>query len=266
VRLAFESSAPHLPLADRQLLDFSPSTIALVVAIFLFAGTVKGLIGVGLPTIAVALLIHVMPLPEAMPLVVIPAIITNLWQAVIGGQGREALRRFWLLYVLLAIGTWVGVGILTIGNPRLIGAVFGAILTTYALMGLARPAPLPVGIAERWLTPVIGSINGLLNGMTGSYILPGTLYLQSLGLGRDALIQSMGILYLVASTSLGVALTGHSIMGWHEALLSTAVLLPALAGYATGQHFRRQLPDEHFRRVFFIGLILLGIYTLGSSL
>jgi uncharacterized membrane protein YfcA len=246
--------------------DFSAATIALVVAVFLFAGTVKGLIGVGLPTIAIALLILVMPVRDAIPLVVFPAIATNIWQAVLGGHGQETLKRFWPLYVLLAVGTWIGVGILTVGNPKLISGLFGAILTVYALMGLARPGPLAVGAAERWLTPLVGILNGLVNGMTGSYILPGTLYLQSLGLPRDALIQSMGILFLVASSSLGIALTGHSAMSRSQAILSAAILLPTLGGYAFGQHFRRRLPEAEFRRVFFIGLMLLGAYTLVASL
>lgn len=246
-------------------MDFSPSTIALVLAVFLFAGTVKGLIGVGLPTLAVALLIAAMPVREAIPLVVFPAIATNIWQAVIGGHARATLKRFWPLYILLAVGTWLGVGILTAGNPKLISGLFGAVLTLYALTGLAGPGPLPVGAAEPWLTPLVGILNGLINGMTGSYILPGTMYLQSLGLPRDALIQSMGVLFLVASASLGLALASHSAMSWGQAALSAAVLLPTLCGYALGQHIRRKLPEEQFRRVFFVGLLLLGAYTFATG-
>jgi uncharacterized membrane protein YfcA len=246
--------------------DLPLSTITLVLAVFLFAGTIKGLIGVGLPTIAIALLMHTMPLREAIPLVVIPAIATNIWQAVIGGHGLATLRRFWLLFILLAAGTWVGVGILSASNPKLLTGIFGVILMAYGLIGILRPAPAPPGRAESWLTPVVGLTNGILNGLTGSYILPGTIYLQSLGLPRDELIQSMGILFLVASTALGVALTGHSAMSWGQGMLSAAVLAPTMLGYWIGQNYRRRLPEEQFRRVFFIALMLLGAYTLTASL
>jgi uncharacterized membrane protein YfcA len=76
----------------------------------------------------------------------------------------------------------------------------------------------------------------------------------------------MGILFLVASTALGVALTGHSAMSWGQGVLSAAVLAPTMLGYWIGQNYRRRLPEEQFRRVFFIALMLLGAYTLTASL
>jgi uncharacterized membrane protein YfcA len=246
--------------------DLSPLTVILIACVFLFAGGVKGLIGVGLPTIAVALLINVMPLREAIPLVVVPAIVTNVWQALLGGRGLALLKRFWPMLLLACIGTWIGVGVLAGSNQLLLSVVFGAILVAYALMGLLRPVPPPPGRAEPWLTPVVGIINGIINGLTGSYILPGVLYLQALGLGRDELIQAMGFLFLVASGALGVSLAGQNVMGINQAALSGAALVPTLLGYFAGQTLRRGISEERFRKVFFIGLLCLGLYTVASRL
>lgn len=234
--------------------------LALIAGVFLLAGGIKGLIGVGLPTVAIALLLNVMPLREAMPLIVLPAIVTNIWQAFVGGRLLVLIRRFWPLLLLLVVGTWIGVGILAGSNQHLLVALFGVILIIYALLGLFHPIPNPPGRIEPWLTPPIGFVNGILNGLTGSYILPGTLYLQSLRLPRDELIQAMGLVYLVASSALGFSLTGHNVMGWQQAAVSAGALLPAMIGYAAGQHYRRRMPEEQFRRVFFIGLLCLGLY------
>src|SRR5437016_4258165 len=57
-------------------------------AVFLVAGTVKGLVGIGLPTITIALTSLVLPLTESIALITLPTVITNVWQAAVGGRFR----------------------------------------------------------------------------------------------------------------------------------------------------------------------------------
>lgn len=247
-------------------MDLSPLTVILIACVFLFAGGVKGLIGVGMPTIGVALLINFMPLREAIPLVVVPAIVANIWQAVFGGRGLALLKRFWSMLLLTCIGTWIGVGVLAGNNQLLLSVIFGAFLVVYALMGLLRPVPPPPGRAEPWLMPVVGIINGVINGLTASNILPGVLYLQALGLRRDELVQAMGILFLIASGVLGISLAGQNVMGIDQAVISAAALVPTLLGYYAGERLRRGISEDRFRTVFFIGLLCLGLYTVVSRL
>ena len=75
---------------------FDPATILAIAAAFLIAGTVKGVIGLGLPTVSLALLAVLIDLPTAMALLLVPSFVTNLWQAMVGGNGGAILRRFWL--------------------------------------------------------------------------------------------------------------------------------------------------------------------------
>jgi uncharacterized protein len=246
-------------------LHFDLTMLALVTAVFLFAGGVKGLIGVGLPTAALAGLVHAMPLRDAVTLIVIPAIATNVWQAVGGGRGLALSKRFWPYLALLCVGTWLGVGVLAKTDQRLLSGVFGGILALYALIGLLHPVPPPPGRAERWLSPLLGLINGIINGATGSYVFPSVVYLESLRLDRDELVQAMGILFLAASTALGLSLTGQSVMDWSHAAMSGAALAPSLLGYFIGQHFRRSLPEKIFRLIFLTGLLFLGAYTAVTS-
>lgn len=68
----------------------------LTVVVFLMAGCLKGVIGMGLPTMAMALLGLVMPTYEAAALLVIPAFVTNLWQFLAGPGAIGLVRRLWL--------------------------------------------------------------------------------------------------------------------------------------------------------------------------
>jgi uncharacterized membrane protein YfcA len=246
-------------------LDLAPGIIVLVTAAFFVAGSVKGLIGVGLPTVSIAILINGMPLRQAIPLIIAPAVISNVVQALSGGHLLQLAKRFWLLCTFTVLFTWVGVDILASSDQRLMSAIFGIVLTIYALTGLLRPAPRPLGASERWLTPAVGVLNGLINGLTGSYMLPSVIYLQSLGLTKDELIQAMGIFFLVAGTALGVSLAGQKVMSLGQTLISAAALVPALIGYYFGLRLRNRLSEERFRQIFFIGLLLLGIYTIARA-
>src|SRR2546423_15412837 len=90
---------------------FEPLMI-LIAAAFLFAGFVKGVIGLGLPTVAMGLLAVTMPPSQAIAIVIVPAIVTNLWQTFVGPYLADIIRRLWPLMVGTVMGIWLNEGIL----------------------------------------------------------------------------------------------------------------------------------------------------------
>ena len=136
---------------------------------------------------------------------------------------------------------------------------------SYSLISLTSvrvPAP---GAREKWLSPVIGLINGTLTGLTGSFVVPATLYLQALGLDRNVLIQAMGVLYTVSTVALGIALAGNRLLPQDLGVISVIAVLPALAGMVVGQRVRQSLSETAFRKVFFSSLLVLGLYIMGRA-
>jgi uncharacterized membrane protein YfcA len=118
---------------------------------------------------------------------------------------------------------------------------------------------------EVWLGPLIGSANGILTGMTGSFVVPGVLFLQGIGLSRDMLIQAMGMLFTASTLALAVALQGNHLLTTELGILSAAGLVPALIGMVLGQRIRQRLSEQLFRRIFFIALLLLGAYIVVNA-
>src|SRR5580704_11395627 len=53
-------------------------------AVFLLAGLIKGVIGLGLPTVSMGLLAIVMPPLQAAAILVLPSFLTNVWQMLAG--------------------------------------------------------------------------------------------------------------------------------------------------------------------------------------
>jgi len=239
---------------------WDPQLLAIIAVVFLVAGLVKGLVGMGLPTVALALLATMIDLKEAIPLVLAPALATNLVQAFTGGALREIFRRLWPLLAAAVLATWAGAALLVGLDAKLLSGLFGLLLAAYALVSLATPQVPAPGRHEIWLSPLVGAVTGLVTGLTGSFVFPSVLYMQALGWSRDVLIQAMGVAFIVATLALGVGLAGHGLLPPEVGVNSVIALLPALAGMWFGQRLRRRFSEQRFRQSFFLALLALGGY------
>jgi uncharacterized protein len=238
------------------------STVLLVAFSLFCGGWVKGVFGMGLPTVALGLLSLTMPPVEAATLIVVPTLATNAWQFATGPQRMAVAARFAILLIGVAIGTVIGVGFLTGSHTALVSMALGCVLILYAAVGMLSTRLHVSGDAERWASPLIGIVTGIVNGATGVSVMPLVPYLNSVGLQREALIQAMGLIFMVSMLALAACLawTGHFAVA--SAGASALALLPVFAGMYAGQYVRLRLHADAYRKWFFIGLIGLGAYSV----
>lgn len=234
--------------------------VAMVGSAFLAAGLVKGVVGMGLPAVAMALLGLMMPPAEAASLMVAPTIVTNIWQLYAGPRFGAVARRFATMMVAICAGVPLGIGLLTGGTHATVA--LGAVLVAYGAIGLITPHFAIPNRAERWCSPLIGLVTGAVTGATGVGAIPLAPYLSSLDLDKEEMIQALGLAFTVSmlALALGLALEGR----FHAAVAggSLLALLPALAGMALGQRIRERMSPAAFRRWFFAGLLALGLYMV----
>jgi len=245
---------------------FDPLIIAAVIATFVLAGLVKGIIGLGLPTVSLAALTVIIDMPTAMAVLLVPSFVTNLWQAAVGGHGLAILGRIWPFLLPATLTVWLGAEALTRLDPPYLAALLGLLLVIYGAAGLAGLRLAVPPRHEAWAGPLTGAANGLLTGMTGSFVVPGVMYLQGLGLSRDQLVQAMGITFTASTLALGLALRGNALLSLEQVQMSAAALPPALLGMALGQRIRKNLPETIFRRIFFTALLVLGLYIIANAM
>lgn len=245
---------------------WEPQTVALVVATFLAAGFIKGVIGLGLPIMALAFLGPTVGVREALTIMLIPGISTNAWQAVAGPAFRELIQRLWSFLAAACICIWFGVAVLAGAKNATMVAILGVTLCTYCAVTLLRAQMPPPGKREPWLSPLMGGLGGLMFGMTGLMIVPGILYLQTLGMNRHVFVQALGLTFVTITLALGVSLTGRSLMTWDLVLMSLAATLPTFAGLVLGQRYRHHISEERFRRIFLVALMVIGLDMLRRSL
>ena len=238
----------------------------LISGTFLLAGLVKGVIGMGLPTVAMGLLAVALPPAEAAALLIIPSLVTNVWQLLAGLSFGALARRLWLMMAGVMAGTIAGAGILAGNHAGFAGIGLGIALAAYAVVGLVGFKMAVVPRHERWLGPTVGLATGLVTGATGVFVIPAVPYLQAIGLEREDLIQALGLSFTVSTIALALGLL--RVDAWHAGSiwLSLLALVPALLGMQAGQMLRQRIAAPTFRRVFFAGLLLLGVYLVGERL
>jgi len=242
------------------------ATTLLVIVTFLIAGTVKGVIGLGLPTVSLALLTVAIDLPTAMALLLVPSFVTNLWQALVGGNARLILQRLWPFLLLATVTIWIGASALSRVNLSLLSALLGALLMVYAGANLGGLRLTISPRQELWAGPLVGLVNGVLTGMTGSFVVPGVMFLQAIGLSREVLIQAMGMLFVLSTLALALALQRNALLTIEHGVLSVTALLPAVLGMLFGRWIRQGISEQLFRKLFFLSLLVLGTYIIFSAM
>ncbi len=239
-------------------LEFTPSQLALIVAVFLLAGFVKGVIGLGLPTVAIGLLATRMPPANAIAIVIVPAIVTNIWQTFVGPYLRDIIRRLWPLLVGCCAGVWAGAGLLTGSYAPYGTIVLGVLLVIYAAIALTRFQFRAAPSNEKWVGGVSGFLSGLIAAATGVQVIPSMPFMQAIGMERDELIQALGVFFTTATVAMAFNLTSAGLLGVAIAVPGLTGLAAAFAGMFLGQALRTRMEPETFRRWFLISLILLG--------
>jgi uncharacterized protein len=237
--------------------------LAFVIAVFGLAGLIKGMIGLGLPAVSMGLLTLVMSPFQAATLLIVPSIVTNFWQLFAEGHVLRLIRRFWLLLGGIIVGSMWSI-FPTLGHSHFPSeALLGGMLALYGLYGLCAKKMPNLSQHEHWLSPFVGYLGGALTVATGVIVIPVVPYLQTLGLKRDDLVQSLGLAFTVSTLCLAVFLEHHPLGDVSmDYALSAIALIPALIGMWLGKKIRYRIAEQRFRSVFFIGLMVLGSYMV----
>lgn len=231
----------------------------MVATTFFVAGIVKGVTGMGLPTVAMGILGALISPLAAANLLIIPSSVTNVWQLLAGPSFGLLIRRLWPMILTIVAGTLLGSTWLAEGGAKLTTTALGVALVLYSgYTLLARQ--LSIGRkAERWLSPLMGAVTGLITGATGVFVIPAVPYLQALRLERDDLVQALGLSFTVSTVALAAGLATRGVFQAENLALSALAVVPALGGMWFGQVLRGKISPSLFRRIFLLGLLLLGL-------
>lgn len=240
--------------------------IGLVVVAYLLAGSVKGVIGMGLPTVAIAVLASVMTPAKAAAILIAPSLFTNVWQMLAGPYFLSVARRLAPMLAGLLAGALLGNGALTGENSKQAALGLGLALIAYAALGLSR---IQFSIPRRFeivAGPLVGLATGVIMAATGVFVLPALPYMQAIGLEKDELVQALGLHFTLSTVALAGVLWSGSAFDMPLAMLSLIAIGPALIGVVIGQKVRALVSVATFRVCLFLLLLILGAQLVARNL
>jgi len=232
---------------------------------FMIAGFVKGVVGFGFPIIALIILTLSIGLLEALALVVIPTLITNLWQAFSGEHLRAIFGRMWRYFLVAVVFVWITSDYLDLVDVNWLTMLLGTVLFFFALSRLFNFHFTVPPRYESVLSVPLGAVNGILTGLTGSFMVPSVLYMQAIGLRGDMLVQAMGIFFSISVFTLAVSLERNDLISVEQAQLSLLALIPSIIGLLIGRWSRRQIDEDRFQHIFLMSVLVLGGYIVVRS-
>jgi len=234
--------------------------LAIAAVAFTVAGFVKGVVGFGFPVITLIILTLTIGLLDALAIIVFPTIVTNIWQGLSGPYLSDIARRMWLYFLTAVIFIWFTSAYLTVVNVKWPTAMLGAVLCIFALTRLLN---VSITVPRKWERPLslpLGAINGMLTGMTGSFMVPSVLFMQAIGFQRDMLVQAMGIFFAISTFVLALSLGTNDLISMQHMRLSLLALVPSIVGLYIGRRARLKIDEERFQQVFLGSVLLLGGY------
>ncbi|WP_119168067.1 sulfite exporter TauE/SafE family protein [Algihabitans albus] len=243
-------------------LPLDAAFLGLALTVLVLAGTVKGLIGIGLPLITIPALSFFVGVPQAIAIMSLPILVTNGYQAFTNRELPRVARRFWPLLITLMAGVVLGASLLVTLDERTLYTVLGLAVITFGLVNLVNPSFRLPSHSERWLAPPIGFGAGVLGGLSNFFGPPIVLYLVALKLPREAFVAAVGLAFFVGALPLYSLLIAYDVYGWAEAAASLAAVLPVLCGVKLGERLRQRVPQDLFRLLVLGLLVVIGLSLL----
>ena len=221
---------------------------AVCTAAIICGGVIKGTLGVGLPLLAVPVMSLFISSTQAIALVSVPVLVSNIWQVWQEGSLKASLKRFWplmLTQALMTVGSvyWT----LSFSVSELNRVLAFALILAVVLMAFKPSFNIPPE-KEPMTSALVGVTSGLLGGassLMGPIVIS---YMMSLKLHRDEFVGCISVIYLNAAWPLYLAMWGFGRMSIDDIAYSFLAIIPMFLGLYAGQKIRHHLSEETFRR------------------
>ena len=233
---------------------------------FLLAGMIKGVAGIGLPSVAIALMAMVIDPRISISLVMFPMLFTNFWQAIRGNDLRKIAKKYWLFAAILFASVAATTRLTKDVPDRGLLFVLGIVLLLFVVASWRKNFPQIIPKHDRKAQAGFGVFTGVVGGMTAGWGAPIAMYLATKSTPKDEFVQASGFLITVGSIPLavGYAMIGH--LNGKLALMSAFMILPALLGFSFGERLRHRLSAQAFRKVLLVLFAFLAVNLLRKAI
>ena len=233
--------------------------------VFLLAGTIKGVVGIGLPIAAVGILSQMIEPRTAVLLAIFPIVVGNVWQVYRSGNIVPAIKRYGIFAATLAVVLFVTTLFAHGISAEVLVFALGIMIVLFAATNLAFTPPALPARYDRIGQVVAGIVSGISGGLTAIWGPPMVIYFLARRLDKDEFIRASGILFLCGSVPLLLGYINNGMITTEVAQMSGLMVIPTLVGFAIGEQLRHRLDASKFRTAVLIMFLIMGLNLLREA-
>jgi len=242
-----------------ELINLDYQLYILMVVVFLVAGIIQGLFGMGLPAIGIAILSIFLPPLEAIGLNIIPIFLISLFQIFQSGNPVNTIKNYRIFIITsIAVGFISSFMVVFLGD-RILMTLLATVVILFSLNNIfSKRISINPRHDHMW-QPLFGTIAGLVGGLTSILGVVGVLYLSMKNLKPTEFIAGNGILIFVGCLSVG---TGYILSGVLQIYMIGPSLfgtLGAFSGFFLGSFLRNYLSTENFYKIIWVLFLITGL-------
>lgn len=242
------------------------AVLAFVSVSFLIAGSVKGLVGIGLPTTAIGLATLMVDPRTAIAVILFPMVTSNAWQLYRQGNVLRTARTYGLFAAVLLVSIWLTTLVTDDAPDRVLMAVLGVIILIFVAVNLTVTVPPLPRRFDKPAQIVMALAAGVMGGLTAVWGPPMMIYLASRQVPKDEFVSATGFLIFVGSLPLTAAYIQAGHLTAPLAWVSLAMMVPTFLGFAMGERVRNRISTERFRTVLLYIFLVLGLNLLRRAI
>ncbi len=244
-----------------------PLALALAFTIALLAGFIKGMVGFAMPMIMISGLSSVMPPEVALAGLILPTLVTNGMQALRQGPAAaiESVGKFRLFLLVGCLALVASSQLVRVLSGDTLLLIIGSAMLIFAAMQLSGRLPVLEG-RSMGLEIGIGIVAGLVGGMSGVWGPPVVIYLTAMGTEKRDQVRIQGVIYGLGAVALTFAHIASGVLTWHTAVISAALVPPAILGMWLGGRVQDRIDQAVFRKATLVVLIVAALNLVRRGL
>ncbi|MFP4636614.1 MAG: TSUP family transporter [Nitriliruptoraceae bacterium] len=233
----------------------------LVALAVLVGALIKGLTGLGLPPVALALLVPLLGAEHAVVILALPTVVSNSWLVAAHWRSLREADNLFVVAATGVVGALVGARLLVWLDESAVAIGLGVVVLTYAVLYVAKPDAVLSPRAARVLAAPAGLGAGMLQGATGlSAPVLGT-YLHARRLPRSVYLASIALLFQIFALTQLIGVASFGLLDLERLVHTAAAAGAALVGVPTGMRVGRELGQRRFEQVT-LAVLVLSTLTL----
>ena len=229
-----------------------------VILIFFVGGVVKGLIGVGLPTVTLTFLSFIFDIKLSISIILLPIILSNLYQMIDGKYLKQIINDTKFFHISAFLFIFPGFYFLLLLNSNTILIILAVILILNSFLGLVKYEIRFKNFKSKYYQFFIGSTTGLVTGVTGIYTMPFIFLIQSLQYTKNKVIQLMGFTFFILACTQFLLFGLNDLINIKILILSSIACIPIIIGVYLGKTLRIKISEVIFKLLFNLMLIIMG--------